>query len=1024
MAGLSPTRRVRLHDFVEGQREQLLAAIGSTHLSGVRLVGDSFRPRSGQEISNGELRRIAHKTVVALGEHPTARALDDLGLLRLASGRYDAAVRTLERAVREAPADTLLHADLNAAYLARGRVHDNPRDLVRALEGIGPSPDLLESAFNRALTLQSLFLNRLAREAWAHYLERDRYSSWSQVAAHNMHALKAKDHAPVPGPHSYLSDDNSDQDLAKLAGPEEISAWIEEPGLATWISAVLGSNDARRRAIERLLRQAAERLERVSGDRLGVDEVNALVATPNDQRKALAGGLRDFADAKRSLDNYNFEKALTLFLRAAGRLRSSESPRLLWAEAGIAHCQFQLERYEIARRIAQRTLERARRGSYLAIEARCRWVLYSLSLARLDLDLARRNALDYLDLSQRASNPKAMATAHFMLGRVYDELGNAPLAWQHRMRALRSEAEHGSEQRLALMIGNTSFALAREREFHAAVDFASEELAFDRLERTPLGLTESLWMRAAHRVRAGEAEGALDDLHEAESYLSRIESTTTRVRLLGNVRAVQGEALLYRHPNIALARLDEALGYLKASGYEYGEVEILLDRARALGRLGRPQEALKDLNEAAYLIATQRGRIERTLLRVSFFDLQAELADERVATSLECNPRGETAFWIADQARGLLFQGDVSFGRSLPTSRFPEINEADALISYWSLPDSLLVWVVRHNRPPWLFRQPISRDSLVVQISDLATAIQSNGSSIVTSKLALRLGRQLLLPIKRELTGVNRLIVIPDRVVREVPWAALEVVPGEGPILRRFAIHICPAVAAVMADKKVRPPISGAERLLILGDPEVISDVAARQGPLPGSRREVEGIGRFFADHVELIGREATRARLSTELRRVSILHLASHSLVARDRQSWRIILAAKHDNVGPDLDTESVIHLLLSHLRLVVLSGCDTGREGEPSVEGTFADAGAFLAAGTAETVATLWPIDDDLTADLMLQFYRELLLGHTTDEALRLAQLAMLEKGGDVRRSPFSWAGFQVFSLGSHYGNRRSKG
>ena len=53
-----------------------------------------------------------------------------------------------------------------------------------------------------------------------------------------------------------------------------------------------------------------------------------------------------------------------------------------------------------------------------------------------------------------------------------------------------------------------------------------------------------------------------------------------------------------------------------------------------------------------------------------------------------------------------------------------------------------------------------------------------------------------------------------------------------------------------------------------------------------------------------------------------------------------------------------------------------------------------------------SLWKVDDEATRDLMVDFYRTLSAGQGRAEALRSAQLAMLQT--PARSHPFYWASF----------------
>ncbi len=69
----------------------------------------------------------------------------------------------------------------------------------------------------------------------------------------------------------------------------------------------------------------------------------------------------------------------------------------------------------------------------------------------------------------------------------------------------------------------------------------------------------------------------------------------------------------------------------------------------------------------------------------------------------------------------------------------------------------------------------------------------------------------------------------------------------------------------------------------------------------------------------------------------------------------------------------------------------------------------------------ASLWNVDDESTAELLIRFYRHLLDGKSKDDALRAAQMELIwgpieivqEDGTVVERdfsAPYHWAAFQL--------------
>jgi CHAT domain-containing protein/Tfp pilus assembly protein PilF len=98
---------------------------------------------------------------------------------------------------------------------------------------------------------------------------------------------------------------------------------------------------------------------------------------------------------------------------------------------------------------------------------------------------------------------------------------------------------------------------------------------------------------------------------------------------------------------------------------------------------------------------------------------------------------------------------------------------------------------------------------------------------------------------------------------------------------------------------------------------------------------------------------------------------------------------------------------LYLSGTKLVVLSACDTGVGEVKNGEGVQGLRRALVLAGSESQVMSLWPVSDEATKDLMIQYYKALQQGEGRSEGLRHVQLRML-RGRKDRRHPFYWAAF----------------
>jgi CHAT domain-containing protein len=90
-----------------------------------------------------------------------------------------------------------------------------------------------------------------------------------------------------------------------------------------------------------------------------------------------------------------------------------------------------------------------------------------------------------------------------------------------------------------------------------------------------------------------------------------------------------------------------------------------------------------------------------------------------------------------------------------------------------------------------------------------------------------------------------------------------------------------------------------------------------------------------------------------------------------------------------------------LRKMNLAVLSACESGLGETAGGEGVYGLVRAFHIAGTRNVMASLWKVDDEATAALMVLFYRHL-WGRKPlppGEALRQAQLALYRNPQHVK-------------------------
>ena len=96
----------------------------------------------------------------------------------------------------------------------------------------------------------------------------------------------------------------------------------------------------------------------------------------------------------------------------------------------------------------------------------------------------------------------------------------------------------------------------------------------------------------------------------------------------------------------------------------------------------------------------------------------------------------------------------------------------------------------------------------------------------------------------------------------------------------------------------------------------------------------------------------------------------------------------------------------LTSPIDLLILSACDTAIGDRHAALGL---AGIAVRSGALSTIATLWQVNDESTAQLMQHFYAEL-PGKSKAEALRQAQLKLWQTSGKDWQVPAFWSAYVI--------------
>ena len=292
----------------------------------------------------------------------------------------------------------------------------------------------------------------------------------------------------------------------------------------------------------------------------------------------------------------------------------------------------------------------------------------------------------------------------------------------------------------------------------------------------------------------------------------------------------------------------------------------------------------------------------------------------------------------------------------------------------------------------------------------------------VSAPLCRELYDLLIKPAELQLQGKGTICIIPDGVLWEVPFQAIQ--PGQGRyLIEDFAVYYAPSLSVLAEIERKRkeakrvPP-----SLLAFGNPIIGGETVAqlrevRRGesftPLPDAETEVRNLARIFGPQRSKIftGTQADESSFRALAPAYQALHFATHGVLDNRHPLYSYLLLAKtsEDDDGL-LEAREIMNLNLQ-ADLVVLSACETARGRIGAGEGVVGMSWAFFAAGCRTMVATQWEINSAGAAELMVKFYQRLLPATGREriskaDALRQAAIELMQ---DRRyRHPSYWAGF----------------
>ncbi|MGB3404500.1 MAG: CHAT domain-containing protein [Microcoleaceae cyanobacterium] len=331
-----------------------------------------------------------------------------------------------------------------------------------------------------------------------------------------------------------------------------------------------------------------------------------------------------------------------------------------------------------------------------------------------------------------------------------------------------------------------------------------------------------------------------------------------------------------------------------------------------------------------------------------------------------------------------------------------QIEQADptAAIFYTIiLQDRLEVIAALPGQPLRHYATAVSAD----KVQQINLEIRRNIGKLFREKDILPQTKQLyqwlIQPIETELKNhsIKTLVFALDGSLRTLPMALMS--DGNQYLVENYNIALALPGLSV---RNPNPITSKSIKLLVAG----LSEARQNFPPLPGVEAEVNTISQQFPATKVLLNDEFTIANLQKQIRKrnASIIHLATHGQFSSNREQTFILTANEKININNfEMLLTSRYNYGITPIEMLVLSACQTASGDNRAALGL---AGVAVRSGARSTLATLWSVSDQSTAEFMESFYQKLTQPNMSRaEALRLAQIDMLKSRN---RRPFFWAPF----------------
>lgn len=317
------------------------------------------------------------------------------------------------------------------------------------------------------------------------------------------------------------------------------------------------------------------------------------------------------------------------------------------------------------------------------------------------------------------------------------------------------------------------------------------------------------------------------------------------------------------------------------------------------------------------------------------------------------------------------------------------------LIEYFYSPDKLLIFILRADESELEFEEvdlPLSTFSyyLATYADEYLDILKDQGEAWQG------LSKYLIAPIIKHLEGVDTLYFVPHRQLHYLPLHALK--HNGAYLIENYNIVYSPSASSIGYCQNKRKPVSSNFNGLVLGagksnDADFLRNLIEEEAD-----RIYNILGKGSSIYK---GTQVTKKVIKEKSKGKDLIHFSCHGFF-HPEMPMKSGLLLGNDEI---LSIEDIFQLELS-ATMVTLSACQTGLNKQNPGDDLIGLTRSFIYAGSPSVVVSLWSVSAQSTLEMMEKFYNHIKAGMSKIEALRNAQMDMLQS--TEHSHPYYWAPF----------------